>query len=524
MEVYGALLDTRSIQKYIFAGNKLKTNIGASYLVEQIYERELVEVLNSEPFCFGIDGKAWKRSEGIAMETDAGLKCELAYVGGGNALVLFREAAMAKKAITELTKRLLVRTPGLRTGAALGKVVLGEGAVAYKASIDALYQQLKQNQNNIVPDVNIPYTGLTVECEISGDAACVYDTAFAKEGKKRYISAETMAKISASDKAAAKLQGMFGKITDAGYSFVGELEKLGQQEGDEYIAIVHIDGNDMGTKFSKSETLQKRKELSLEVAAASLNAFRKLLDNIVTKEYAYYEKKKLLAQKLFEKRYLPIRPIILGGDDITFVCPAKLGIIYAKRFMELLQEEMLHVAGERVPFSSCAGVAILPTKYPFFRGYELAEQLCGAAKEKSRPLPGSSWLEYAILHGEQAPTLEQIRAQEYKAAQGDLHFGPYRVAPIGEAGSIERLLTGAREMAAGLPQNKIKELRDVIRKGSNEIDLYLRQLEHLNMHLPIVEHKLDEYADNNLWSRGRTPYLDMIEVIDYMYDSEEASL
>lgn len=36
MEVKAILFDTRSIQQYIFAGNKLKTNIGASYIVDRL--------------------------------------------------------------------------------------------------------------------------------------------------------------------------------------------------------------------------------------------------------------------------------------------------------------------------------------------------------------------------------------------------------------------------------------------------------------------------------------------------------
>lgn len=32
--VRALLFDTRSIQKYIFSGNRLKTNIGASYIVD----------------------------------------------------------------------------------------------------------------------------------------------------------------------------------------------------------------------------------------------------------------------------------------------------------------------------------------------------------------------------------------------------------------------------------------------------------------------------------------------------------
>ena len=37
-EVGAVLLDTRSIQKYVFGCNELKTNVGASYIVDKIFE------------------------------------------------------------------------------------------------------------------------------------------------------------------------------------------------------------------------------------------------------------------------------------------------------------------------------------------------------------------------------------------------------------------------------------------------------------------------------------------------------
>ncbi len=37
-KIFKALLfDTRSIQRYIYLGNKLRTNIGASYIVDRVF-------------------------------------------------------------------------------------------------------------------------------------------------------------------------------------------------------------------------------------------------------------------------------------------------------------------------------------------------------------------------------------------------------------------------------------------------------------------------------------------------------
>ena len=63
----------------------------------------------------------------------------------------------------------------------------GEG---FQISLDKLYEQLKENQNTIFPNVDLPYTGLTLECDFSGKTADVY---YKKDG--RLISAEVYAKI-----------------------------------------------------------------------------------------------------------------------------------------------------------------------------------------------------------------------------------------------------------------------------------------------------------------------------------------
>lgn len=45
MKVKAILFDTRSIQRYIFSGSQLKTNIGASYLVDRVFDDALLAVL-----------------------------------------------------------------------------------------------------------------------------------------------------------------------------------------------------------------------------------------------------------------------------------------------------------------------------------------------------------------------------------------------------------------------------------------------------------------------------------------------
>src|SRR3990172_1236668 len=107
---YAVLLDTVSIQKYIFQSNKLKENIGASYLVEKIYEEYLNDAV------FEIFGKRfeidlWKKEPSIIRIHSEPF--EIGYIGGGNALLLFQEKEKAIAFIKQWTTSLLINTPGI---------------------------------------------------------------------------------------------------------------------------------------------------------------------------------------------------------------------------------------------------------------------------------------------------------------------------------------------------------------------------------------------------------------------------
>ena len=215
---------------------------------------------------------------------------------------------------------------------------------------------------------------------------------------------------------------------------------------------------------------------------------------------------------------------------------------------------------------SCAGIAILNTSYPFFRGYELAEQLCANAKKESRA-NGSSWMDFAILHGEQSPTLEQIREQEYTSELGgQLHYGPYLISDNIVVGTTDKQVVSATEklghkhyMAmldtiaafrksmkqgdAGMGHNKVKGLRYALQADLHTLHDTIQQLEYRNTPLPKT--KGWEAYHTYGWEAGYvtsnrsdakqfvTPYIDAIEMLEYMpqealqqkiYDAVEAAI
>ncbi|MBR6888139.1 MAG: hypothetical protein IKN16_06800 [Selenomonadaceae bacterium] len=538
-KVFNALLfDTRSIQRYIYSGDRLRTNVGASYIVDRLFFDVLIGGVLKEMFPedkFSTKDDAWDPTADTAQPWIEMNSCCVAYIGGGNALVLFDSSKADRRVevVEKFTRKLLVERPGLKVGVASGKLEQIDDKLN-QDDIDALYLKLKENQNRIFPAVNVPYSGLTLSCEINGETA---NFCRREDGELRFISQEAAVKAKISTSANENLRDRFKEIFTlkkldglADFDFPTEVEKLGQKDGENYFAIIHVDGNNMGLKFRQCTGLVERRKLSREIRRKTEGAFAELLAKIIRMKNAGGFDNVLN----LDENFLPIRPLIIGGDDVTFFCPAKMAILFTKTLMENLYAETPEDAPEHLTgeisrhMDACAGIAILPTKYPFFRGYELAEQLCDVAKKSMRELDdksGSSWLDFAILHGEQAPTLEQIRSTEYRGARGNLHFGPYRVcndsAPYkrDRLHNLENLLTCTTKFPKAMANNKIKELRGVLQRGQDDATKFLQQLEHQQQHLPDVP-DWDNFKET-LWHNGATPYVDAIELMDF-YSGEVA--
>lgn len=547
-EVGVILLDTRSIQKYVFSCNKLKTNVGASYLVDGIFN-DLMQKIVLPSFNLKMPEISWQKSEQIEMIKDDSIEAEIVYIGGGNMLILINKFSgkednlnLCREIVKKWTLEILKKAPGLKTGAAIGMM----NVERFKDSLDKMYVQLKQNQNTVLPQVDLPYTGLTLECNISGKTADTFDWV-----DKNWIAKEVKAKTDAYTYASKKVRSEYKDILEKDgsrdkYDFASELEKIGCKEGESYISVIHIDGNNMGVKFSKCKDSQERKKLSLKVAKIVQNAFCELIKTIIAEYDSKAYAEALDMEKLVDKegkKLLPIRPIIIGGDDITFVCPARVGIEYAKRFIEavnkqeFLSDEQHKRMSEEVKkednsiilsktMSCCGGVAIVPLKYPFFRAYQLAEHLCGSAKNKSRE-NDNSLIDFAILYGEMTPDLDQLCCYQYSAPEGYLHYGPYSVQKEIQDGShINDLLVLKDDIRDNVPKNKIKELRDVLTK---DMHTQIRFLENCKEIQKIIDEECNQegIGAQAFWQKKKgeselkTRYVDAIELIDFTLPKEE---
>lgn len=155
------------------------------------------------------------------------------------------------------------------------------------------------------------------------------------------------------------------------WRFPNKFEELAGE--DNFIAVVHADGNGMGKRVEKiyekcgiwEDCRRTLRNFSEGIQSDFERAFRETVETVIASGYAADQ--------------LPIRPVVLAGDDVCFVTAGNIGLECARVFLEKLSA-MENCEQPGVPYAACAGVAIVHKKYPFHQAYDLAEELCSSAK------------------------------------------------------------------------------------------------------------------------------------------------
>jgi hypothetical protein len=506
------LIDTISIQGYIFGSNKLKENIGGSYIIEKlVYQQMIPAGLNTAGVTKEIDLDHWVNTPGeYLLKKHLDEKVEIGYIGGGNALLLFRSQLDADAFIRSYSRLILTHFPGIKLAFGLHNSFEYQDKDEYKRFRRELHKSLIRNRNFSTVQV-LPFKhGVVDDCPWTNEAQEIQY----REGTNiRYISKSAWSRLSNIKEAQDSLKEKFHKQIDDNFTFTDDIGKFGQPDDKGYIAIVHADGNGMGQRFIKCESLAETRKLSASVAEYANEVMQKLIRYIAKDLFG--EGGKLKATEGWKldldendrKEILPIRPLILGGDDITFVCEGRLGVHLAEKLLEYMAE--VPINGENI--SACAGVAIVGTKYPFYKAYQLAEDLIKRAKKASRE-HDDSWIDYMISTGGFSGTLEGIIKDQFAIpGKGILKNGPYQV--IGNTTTIKTLRSGMRhflkrtEKNGSWPRNKIKDLRDALRRDDAFQSYFLTEIEARGLELP--------GGGKELWEDEKTPFYDMIELLDF---------
>lgn len=506
------MLDTSGIQSYIFNSNRLQENIGASELVYRATTLWAFKALEKLKHNIEFDDHVWNYTDS-QFEKD-NLDAEVIYAGGGNTFILFRDGEQARQTTGRLTRSILKDAPSLTVVAQ--HTPFEWGADDLKKKREELLQSLAAHKQSRQPSVPILGLGVSAVCQSTGLPAIQSNEnlRLSVEEEIRLISRETRAKLGMVKPSNARLR----EALDSDFPY--DVDKLGRIEGDEsYVAVVHADGNRMGEHLNAAvpagtdarAAITALRQFSKNVNAAGLAALRQVVQ--------------LTAQAVDDDRvpheedYLPLRPLVFGGDDLTLLCNGQIGVSLAAAYLKAFEEE---TAKLKMNMRARAGVAIVKMHYPFARAYALSEELAKSAKHfiKNETNGDCSALDWHYATGGLSGELDLIREREYTNKRGKpLTLRPVRLDQ-GDQKDTGRYWRDGLESAIlkfkndpywSKRKNKVVGMREPLRKGPQEVVTYFRNFE-------IKISKLPELATANAretgWLDDRCLYFDAVELFD----------
>lgn len=391
--LYGAAV--QGIQQFIFRTNELKDIVGASELVEQICTSAFDE--------FAKDGESIVRA-------------------AGNIKFIFNKRKDCEKAVREFPKKVMRMAPGITISQAV--VESGDGFDSrdvFEKSIDKIEQMLKEQRNKPCRSVT---TGLIGIKRANNTGLPVVDV-------KEFLD-DAALQIGKFIKVKKLCEKSFGLSLPSHERIAYDISSITGKN--DWIAVIHADGNGVGKVVRE---VGKKKDV--------FQKFSEKLD-LATKEAAN-EAYEAVKGKFDENGIIPIRPVVLSGDDMTVIIRGDLAIDYTNAFIkafeaktkqhlgdDILKQE--HVfANDEDCLTACAGIAFIKSSFPFYYGYQLAEELCNYAKKDTKAIYGfntnhlpPSCLMFHKVQDSFIKDFEDIVKRELTAKEGlSFKYGPYYI-------------------------------------------------------------------------------------------------
>lgn len=407
--IYVYLFEVKSIQQFLFSSGKLKDVISASERldrlidspVENVKKSVLSHVLETANLISDIDDADKPSTEGMIRF----LRCK----GGAFYAYCEQEAPLNElRSLWTLTVRQLF--PSLTITDAL------EHANSLSEAMDKGHKALAASRN--APQVSFPIAPAIAERYSRTGNASVPLTALAQratheqESNDDSLDLETerhrQAYQSFGLRDEAALQGRFtpdeyeGEVYypinfEEDFDFDGSKESLtkSNREAIKDMALIHIDGNGLGLllmalKDALSPDDIERYRKGFRTFSDALSEATVSAAKVATKELIETVNPQTRDSKV--RVTLPMRPVVLGGDDVTLFCRADLALRYSRTFcqefkqaskkaLQPLFDDYLPKETELFPYiTASGGVLFHKAGHPFMQSHHLVEALCSKAK------------------------------------------------------------------------------------------------------------------------------------------------
>ena len=306
---------------------------------------------------------------------------------------------------------------------------------------------------------------------------------------------------------------------------------------DSTLAVVHIDGNNMGLRIRKLidgiEDYGKAVNKMREISYCINHSYKSVYEQMENHFNGYAGKGD------GKKKQYNVLKILTAGDDITYVCKGKYALSTVEYFCrEIGKKSMNGGTNEKdinlYGFSVCAGVAYIGSHFPFSVGYEVAEACCDSAKDmakkpenmlpvdqdgkRSTNVDGTAkagvsykignWVDFQICKNIHTGDLDKTRKLEYVTSHNEkLLIRPYELPLLnlksreGAINKYENLKSNIRyfQNDKNIPHSHAKKLRNLYSSGQEVVNEFAAFLASRGWKMP--DGTVDMYTEDNqaLW-------------------------
>jgi hypothetical protein len=476
MTRYLLAAEADKIQDLIFRSARLREVVGGSQLLERFCEEVpplLLEKYESDP------------------------KEDLLIHSGGSFRILFDQKASAEEFGEKLAEAYRLATGSTLTVANDPVAVNGDFATASKQAAKNLRQDKRRRGGWHSPS-HLPYVAFCASCGVG--LAVDHRKYHPDEDDAQYLCQSCLAKADErTDQRAEDPDSFLGEfyctvVPNEEYDWPGHIKRRGRQEKDplediadydgrRYVAYLVADGNEMGRLFNKCTKPEQMRGLSQGLER-------------VMREALAAPTQKAMKHPLDDRQdFIPVYPLILGGDDLFALIPAPWALDFAAQFCqeyERRMEALLKELGfdEETPTVSAA-VVICKNKHPHRLAHEAGEQCLKEAKRLSKRLakaPGSQGEQFSVvnfevvLSGGLVPPDES--EQPLRPTLRSYWITNEKQVPEGWGLPIQRLLDARNKLeAVEMPRKRLIEFRDLYDRDNlptkDDLKPWKADLEHL---------------------------------------------
>lgn len=409
---YCYLFEAKSIQDYLFQSNKLKDVIAASERLDRLIDSTKDSVLDQVLKAAELESDLLNRDVNTE-HTIHFLRCKggafYAYCQQQAPLVSLRSAwtlTLSQLFPSMVYTDALSEAPSLKV--ALDKAMEGLNAARNTPQVNfplssTVIERYSRTGNGVVPLSSLAQRAC-VKDEFKNDSALDIDTELHRQAYQAFDMRET-----------AALQDRFTPENRQGaicypidfekeFAFSGpQLKRKHQREAIKDMALIHIDGNGLGILLR-----QLKSALKDQSDAVYCQAFRDFSEalNKATVAAARIATEQVYQHVIAENDFyeacvtLPMRPIVLGGDDVTLFCRADLALDYATTFCCAFKQESeralvdvfkqyLSDSGLFPYITASGGILYHKAGHPFSHSHHLVEALCDKAKVLTKSVYGT---------------------------------------------------------------------------------------------------------------------------------------